>query len=170
MTTAAARGGLDGAVVDAEGLIWNARWGGGCVDVYTPEGERVRTIRVPARQPSCPVFVGANFDRLLVTSAWQGMDEPARAADPAPWPNLPSRCRRTGAARNLASGSVRPDGPSRTIAHEDFMTLAELQAVTDHPSRFRRPQWCPTMRRYALAPKVNRDKAAIEAQHPGSET
>jgi sugar lactone lactonase len=75
-------GGLDGAVVDAHGLIWNARWGGGCVDVYTPEGERVRSIRVPAKQSSCPVFVGTKFDRLLVTSAWEGMDEQARAADP----------------------------------------------------------------------------------------
>jgi sugar lactone lactonase len=75
-------GGLDGAVVDAEGLIWNARWGGSCVDVYTPEGARVRTIRIPAKQPSCPVFVGRNFASLLVTTAWEGMDEHARAADP----------------------------------------------------------------------------------------
>ena len=75
-------GGLDGAVVDREGLIWNARWGGSCVDVYTPEGDRVRTLRVPATQPSCPVFVGRNFDRLLVTTAWEGMDEHARVADP----------------------------------------------------------------------------------------
>lgn len=73
---------LDGAVVDAEGLIWNARWGGGCVDVYTPEGERVRSLRVPARQASCPAFVGERLDRLLVTSAWEGMDAQARAADP----------------------------------------------------------------------------------------
>ena len=75
-------GGLDGAVVDAQGLIWNARWGGACIDVYTPEGERVRSIHVPAKQSSCPVFVGKKFDRLLVTSAWEGMDEQARAADP----------------------------------------------------------------------------------------
>jgi sugar lactone lactonase YvrE len=75
-------GGLDGAVVDAEGLIWNARWGGSCIDAYSPEGNRVRTIRVPARQPSCPVFIGRSFDRLLVTTAWQGMDAQARAADP----------------------------------------------------------------------------------------
>lgn len=75
-------GGLDGAVVDAQGLIWNARWGGGCVDVYTPEGERVRTIRVPAKQSSCPVFIGRTFDRLLVTSAWEGMDDAAKSADP----------------------------------------------------------------------------------------
>jgi sugar lactone lactonase len=75
-------GGLDGAVVDAQGLIWNARWGGGCIDVYTPEGQRVRSIRVPAKQSSCPAFVGKNFDRLLVTSAWEGMDDAAKAADP----------------------------------------------------------------------------------------
>jgi sugar lactone lactonase len=75
-------GGLDGAVVDAEGLIWCARWGGGCVDAYSPAGDRVRTLRAPARQPSCPAFVGADFRQMLVTSAYQGMDEAARSADP----------------------------------------------------------------------------------------
>jgi sugar lactone lactonase YvrE len=75
-------GGLDGAVVDADGRIWNARWGGGCVDVYSPAGEQLRVLHVPARQASCPAFVGPDFSRLLVTSAWQGMDAAARAADP----------------------------------------------------------------------------------------
>jgi sugar lactone lactonase YvrE len=75
-------GGIDGAVVDADGLIWNARWGGGCVDVYDASGRRLRSLRVPARQSSCPAFVGHDLSRLLVTSAWQGMDEAARAADP----------------------------------------------------------------------------------------
>jgi sugar lactone lactonase YvrE len=74
-------GGIDGAVCDAQGLIWNARWGAGCVDVYTPEGQRTRTIKVPAKQSSCPAFVGDKLDRLLVTSAWQGMDDAAKAAD-----------------------------------------------------------------------------------------
>ncbi len=75
-------GGLDGAVVDADGLIWNARWGGGCIDVYHPAGEHLRSLQVPARQSSCPAFVGADLSRLLVTSAWQGMDATARANDP----------------------------------------------------------------------------------------
>jgi len=75
-------GGLDGAVVDADGLIWNARWGGGCIDVYSPQGEHLRCLHVPARQASCPAFVGPDLSRLLVTSAWQDMDEAARAADP----------------------------------------------------------------------------------------
>ena len=75
-------GGIDGAVVDADGLIWNARWGGGCVDVYDTSGRRLRSLRVPARQSSCPAFVGSDLSRLLVTTAWQGMDETARAGDP----------------------------------------------------------------------------------------
>jgi sugar lactone lactonase YvrE len=75
-------GGLDGSVVDADGLIWNARWGGACVDVYSPQGERLRSFQVPARQASCPAFVGPDLSRLLVTSAWQDMDAAARAADP----------------------------------------------------------------------------------------
>jgi sugar lactone lactonase YvrE len=75
-------GGIDGAVVDAEGVIWNACWGGGCIDVYRPDGAHLRSIAVPARQASCPAFVGANLSRLLVTSAWQDMDEAARASDP----------------------------------------------------------------------------------------
>ncbi len=75
-------GGIDGAVVDADGLIWNARWGGGCIDVYSPQGEHLRTLRVPARQSSCPAFVGRDFSHLLVTSAWQGMAEDAKRADP----------------------------------------------------------------------------------------
>ncbi|NPU67081.1 SMP-30/gluconolactonase/LRE family protein [Bradyrhizobium sp. 83012] len=75
-------GGLDGAVVDAEGRIWNARWGGGCVDVYSPQGEHLHCIAVPASQASCPAFVGLDLSRLLVTSAWQDMDSAAKAADP----------------------------------------------------------------------------------------
>jgi sugar lactone lactonase YvrE len=75
-------GGLDGAVVDADGLIWNARWGGGCVDVYDSTARRLYSLRVPASQSSCPAFIGRDLSRLLVTSAWQGMDETQRAADP----------------------------------------------------------------------------------------
>lgn len=75
-------GGLDGAVTDADGLIWCAIWGGARLNAYSPEGRHVRALATPARQTSCPVFVGAGFDRVLVTSAWEGMDDAARAADP----------------------------------------------------------------------------------------
>jgi len=74
-------GGLDGAVVDAEGRIWCAIWGDARLHAYSPEGELLRRVAMPARQPSCPVFVRADFKRVLVTSAYEGMDEAARGAD-----------------------------------------------------------------------------------------
>ncbi|ASY61887.1 1,4-lactonase [Sinorhizobium sojae CCBAU 05684] len=77
-----APGGVDGAICDADGQIWNARWGAGAVEVYKPDGQKVARYAAPATQPSCPAFIGANADRLLVTSAWQDMDDAARAADP----------------------------------------------------------------------------------------
>jgi sugar lactone lactonase YvrE len=75
-------GDVDGSVCDADGRIWNARWGQGAVDVYTPDGTRIARHAVPATQSSCPAFIGAKADRLLVTSAWQDMDDAARKADP----------------------------------------------------------------------------------------
>lgn len=75
-------GGFDGSVCDAEGNIWNASWGASRVDVYSSQGERLRSLSVPAKQASCPAFVGPDLSRLLVTSAWQDMDATARAADP----------------------------------------------------------------------------------------
>lgn len=75
-------GDLDGAVMDADGVLWSARWGAGALDAWSPEGALLRTIAIPARQPSCPAFIGADAGRMAVTSAWDGMDEDARRADP----------------------------------------------------------------------------------------
>ncbi|KQV68230.1 SMP-30/gluconolactonase/LRE family protein [Rhizobium sp. Root1220] len=75
-------GGIDGSVVDADGYIWNARWGAGSVDRYSPDGLRLARYKVPAAQPSCPAFVGPNGDRLAVTTAWEGLDDDARSTQP----------------------------------------------------------------------------------------
>lgn len=75
-------GGLDGSVCDGDGQIWNARWGASSLDCYSPEGTRIRSIKMPMKQPSCPAFCGTGLGDLAVTSAWQHMDEAARAADP----------------------------------------------------------------------------------------
>lgn len=75
-------GGIDGSVTDEEGDLWNVRWGAGAVDRYAPDGSLRTTIPVPARQVTCPVFVGPQADRLAVTSAWDGMDEASRRDDP----------------------------------------------------------------------------------------
>ncbi|WP_429812185.1 SMP-30/gluconolactonase/LRE family protein [Ensifer sp. B1-9] len=75
-------GGIDGSICDADGLIWNARWGSGTVDVYRPDGMRTARYAVPTTQPSCTAFIGPKADRMLVTSAWQDMDDATRAVDP----------------------------------------------------------------------------------------
>jgi sugar lactone lactonase YvrE len=93
--------GMDGAVVDADGLIWNAHWGAGRIAVYDPHGQHLRSLRVPAKQSSCPAFVGRDLSRLLVTSAWEHMDEAARAADPEHG--------RTFLLHANARGSAEPD-------------------------------------------------------------
>ncbi|MEJ6784095.1 SMP-30/gluconolactonase/LRE family protein [Aminobacter sp. Piv2-1] len=75
-------GGLDGSVLDRDGILWNACWGLGRVDAYAPDGRHLRSVAVPAVQASCPAFVGAGADRLVVTSAAAGLDAEARRADP----------------------------------------------------------------------------------------
>jgi sugar lactone lactonase YvrE len=72
----------DGSVVDLDGTLWNARWGEGRLNAYSPDGKMVRSVPIPARQSSCPAFFGPGADRLVVTSAWAGMSDEARAADP----------------------------------------------------------------------------------------
>ncbi|MGE0503697.1 MAG: SMP-30/gluconolactonase/LRE family protein [Rhizobiaceae bacterium] len=75
-------GGIDGSVIDAEGILWNARWGTGTLDAYDMNAKPVRSIAIPARQTSCPAFFGRDASRIAVTSAFEGMDAAARAADP----------------------------------------------------------------------------------------
>ncbi|OCW57129.1 SMP-30/gluconolactonase/LRE family protein [Hoeflea olei] len=75
-------GGLDGAVCDAAGTIWNARWGAGSIDAYSPEGRHQASLKVPATRSSCPAFVGKAADRLMVTTAQEGMSAEDLANDP----------------------------------------------------------------------------------------
>jgi sugar lactone lactonase YvrE len=64
----------DGAVIDAEGIFWNAQWGAGRVAAYAPDGRFLRAVPVPfAPQSSCPAFGGADFTTLHVTTAQEGM-------------------------------------------------------------------------------------------------
>ncbi len=58
----------------------------------------------------------------------------------------------------------------RIVAKESFMMLAEPPCVIDHRLVFAGRDGGLTMRRELAAPKLNRDNAATEAQHVGSET
>lgn len=75
-------GGMDGAICDAQDHIWNARWGVGAVDHYSPQGEHIARYEVPALQATCPVFFGPSANRLGVTSACEGLDDGEIKANP----------------------------------------------------------------------------------------
>jgi sugar lactone lactonase YvrE len=69
-------GSPDGMTTDREGGVWIAHWGAGCVSRFTPDGQRERWIDLPASQITRPCFGGPELDRLFVTSAADGVDEP----------------------------------------------------------------------------------------------
>ena len=73
----------DGATVDAEGFLWSAHWGAGQVVRYAPDGRIDRTLNVPASQPTCVAFGGADLDLLFVTSAREDLSDKDLAGQPS---------------------------------------------------------------------------------------
>lgn len=69
-------GSPDGMTLDADGGLWVAHWGGGRVSRFTPEGQLDRSILLPASQITSCTFAGPGLDRMFVTSAADGVDEP----------------------------------------------------------------------------------------------
>lgn len=69
-------GNPDGMTTDSEGGLWIAHWGGACVSRFSADGVRERAITLPASQITNVAFAGAGLDRMFVTSAADGVDEP----------------------------------------------------------------------------------------------
>ena len=69
-------GGPDGSAMDAEGCLWNARWGAGCLIRTRPDGREDRRIDLPVIQPTSCVFGGPDLDTLYITSARVSLREP----------------------------------------------------------------------------------------------
>jgi sugar lactone lactonase YvrE len=65
----------DGAVVDADGLLWIAQWGASRVAAYDRDGKFVKAVSVSAPQASCPAFGGEDFSTLFITTARENMTE-----------------------------------------------------------------------------------------------
>ena len=76
------RGVPDGSALDAEGYLWNCRWGGGCIIRYAPDGSIERIVDVPVTNPTSCVFGGPDLKTLYVTSARQGLSEQRKQANP----------------------------------------------------------------------------------------
>lgn len=73
-------GSPDGMTLDIDGCLWVACWGGSRVMRFTPDGVPDRTIVLPATQITNVCFAGASLDRMFVTSASDGVDEPEAGA------------------------------------------------------------------------------------------
>ena len=74
------RGGPDGSTVDAEGYLWNCRFGGGCVVRVAPDGTIDRVVDMPCRDVTTCTFGGPDLRTLYVTSASMGRHPGERLA------------------------------------------------------------------------------------------
>jgi len=72
----------DGMVVDEDGFIWVALWGGHSVRRYSPEGRLDRTVYVPVSRVTSCAFGGPDREDLYITSASVNLTEAELAAEP----------------------------------------------------------------------------------------
>lgn len=72
----------DGLTVDDNGDIWVALWNGGALARYHPDGSLLSTIPLPVDRPTSCAFGDTGGGTLFVTTAREGLDEAALAAQP----------------------------------------------------------------------------------------
>jgi len=63
------QGSPDGSAIDAQGYLWNARYGGGCLIRVAPDGHVDRIVSVPTLNPTTCTFGGPGLRTLYITSA-----------------------------------------------------------------------------------------------------
>lgn len=78
-----AEGYPDGMTFDAEGCLWLAHWGAGCVSRYSSDGQLLRRVELPTSHISNVCFGGDRLNRLFVTSARVGLS--VQQLDAQPW-------------------------------------------------------------------------------------
>jgi xylono-1,5-lactonase len=67
----------DGIAVDAEGVVWAADFGGGAVRGFSPTGDEVGRIEVPATLITSVCFGGADLRDVYIVTA-DNSDDPSR--------------------------------------------------------------------------------------------
>jgi sugar lactone lactonase YvrE len=63
------RGLPDGSVVDAEGYLWNCRYGGRCIVRVAPDGKIDRVVEMPVKNITTCTFGGSDLKTLYITTA-----------------------------------------------------------------------------------------------------
>ena len=77
-----APGAPDGATFDADGFLWNARYGGAAVARIAPDGRLDRLVPLPVTNPTSCAFGGPGLATLYVTTARQGLSPERLAQEP----------------------------------------------------------------------------------------
>jgi D-xylonolactonase len=80
--TIAGSGYPDGTVVDSEGGVWIALFGGARVERYSPAGELLETVQFPVPNVTKIAFGGPDLKTAFATTAAKGLTEAQRAAAP----------------------------------------------------------------------------------------
>lgn len=67
----------DGSCVDADGALWNARFGGSCVQQFLTDGSPGLCIELPVPNVTCCCIGGAEMNRMFITTAKLAMSDAA---------------------------------------------------------------------------------------------
>ena len=77
-----ANGFADGSCVDADDNLWNARYYGGFIQQYRPDGSEGLRIDATTLCPTCICFGGTNMDTMFISSGCKDLNESQRAEQP----------------------------------------------------------------------------------------
>lgn len=72
----------DGICVDTEGHVWTAIFAEGKIVRYSPQGVPVRTIKLPATNPTCLCLGGPALTTLFITTARKFLDQQTLDKEP----------------------------------------------------------------------------------------
>jgi sugar lactone lactonase YvrE len=72
----------DGSVVDAEGCVWIALYGGWAVRRYSPHGQLLETVSLPCANVTKVALGGGDLRTAFVTTARKGLSSEELAAQP----------------------------------------------------------------------------------------
>ena len=72
----------DGMAVDADGNVWIGLFGGGRIEKYSAQGERIGSVAFPCSNITKLAFGGDDLRTAYVTTAWKGLSPGQRAAEP----------------------------------------------------------------------------------------
>ncbi len=75
-------GDCDGASIDSEGYMWNARFGGGCLIRFAPDGALDRIVKLPVTQPTHVTFGGEGLRVMYITTGTFRLSDEVKSAEP----------------------------------------------------------------------------------------